>query len=476
MQSQGFPDTGGVTETGGRVELGVTAAETVEQYEPVLDATLAYARRHDYIGPDYGDGLSSQLLQALPVENRVLNLVVQETVKRTPVDVRPLFRVECKRNYKGTALFAMANRNYQQLATQDLADRSVDDLPFDPEGEADRLVDWLVDEQITDYSGFCGGHRHPIQHLHTKGVPSDPDIVSTAYAVRAFLQAARTDDDAEEYADLARTAADFLVEDLNYREVETGAKVDYHMNHPDDSYTVNAAAIGAHMLVDLYDYFGDEEYYERATKILDHIATAQTDIGGWPYRLPASASHLSMDSHHNGFVIEAFQHYRDVLGSDRYADTLDTALEFYREELFELDGAPNFDEENAYPRDIHASTQGILVFTKEGELELAERILRWVLANLQVEGEQGRYYYRKYRHHTKRVTLMRWCQGWMAYAMSEFLLAVANADTDAGTVVNSIESSTTEAEAQALARPTTDGGRPPDETTGDCNGETDPQS
>ncbi|ELY99414.1 hypothetical protein C482_10306, partial [Natrialba chahannaoensis JCM 10990] len=142
----------------------------------------------------------------------------------------------------------------------------------------------------------------------------------------------------------------------------------------------------------------------------------------------------------------------------------------------ELDGAPNFDEENAYPRDIHASTQGILVFTKEGELELAERILRWVLANLQVEGEQGRYYYRKYRHHTKRVTLMRWCQGWMAYAMSEFLLAVANADTDAGTVVNSIESSTTEAEAQALARPTTDGGRPPDETTGDCNGETDPQS
>ncbi|WP_323171702.1 antibiotic ABC transporter permease [Natrialba sp. PRR66] len=417
-----------------------TGARTIDfdQYGPVLDATLAYARRHDYVGPDYGDGLSSRLVQSLPFENRALNLVVQETVKRTPVDVRPLFRVECKRNYKGAALFAMANLNYH-----DLARRSDAVSPAcDPLGEADRLADWLADERITDYSGFCGGHRHPIQHLHTKGVPSDPDIVSTAYAVRAFLQAARHDEATSEYADLARTAADFLVEDLNYREVDEGAKIDYHMNHPEDSYTINAAAVGAAMLVDLYEFFGDDEFSERATNILDHIAAAQTDVGGWPYRLPASASHLSMDSHHNGFVIEAFQRYRDAIDDGRYADTLSTALEFYREELFELDGAPNFDEGNAYPRDIHASTQGMLVFTREGELEFAERILRWVLANLRVEGEEGRFYYRQYRHHTKRVTLMRWCQGWMAYALSEFMLASDDAarGTDRTALVDDRES------------------------------------
>ena len=70
----------------------------------------------------------------------------------------------------------------------------------------------------------------------------------------------------------------------------------------------------------------------------------------------------------------------------------------------------------------------MLVFTREGDLETAERILRWVLANLQVE--EGRFYYRKYRHHTKRVTLMRWCQAWMAYATSELLLAARDADRD----------------------------------------------
>ncbi|APW99331.1 antibiotic ABC transporter permease [Halobiforma lacisalsi AJ5] len=446
MQSQGSSDTDGETRPAGMYRLEDEGDVDVggdrrERYLSVLDSTLAYARRRDYVGPDYGDGLSSRLLQALPIDNRWLNLAVQETVKRSPVDVRPIFRVEERRNYKGAALFTMANLNYYDLVG-DGTETDPSLAAFDPLLEADRLADWLIEERITDYSGFCGGHRHPIQHLHTKGVPSDPDIVSTAYAVRALLEVARfagredVDLDPEtrekyaSHAELARTAVDFLVEDLNYREVDDGAKIDYHMNHPDDSYTINAAALGASMLVDLYDYFGDDDLRERATKILDHVAACQTDRGGWPYRLPADASHLSMDNHHNGFVVESFQRYRDIVGDDRYEETLEDALEFYRDELFALDGAPNFDEENDYPRDIHASTQGMLVFAREGELELAERILRWTLANLQVEGEQGRFYYRKYRHHTKRVTLMRWCQGWMSYATSEFLLACARRDRD----------------------------------------------
>ncbi|AXR78722.1 prenyltransferase/squalene oxidase repeat-containing protein [Natrarchaeobaculum sulfurireducens] len=412
MQSQGVPDTAEDAPTSERER-----PRMLEAYGPTLDSTLAYARRRDYAGPDYGDGLSSELLQSLPFENRVLNLVVQEVVKRTPVDVRPLFRVETRRNYKGTALFSMANLNYHKLA----ADGTPLEAAFDPEGEARRLADWLVDERITDYSGYCGGHRHPIQHLHTKGVPEDPDIVSTAYGVKALLRASHLDD---RYADFARSAESFLVTDLNYREGEVGATIDYHMNHPEDSYTINAAAVGAMMLLDLYEHFGDDGLRERATKILEHVAWTQTDVGGWPYRLPADASHLSMDSHHNGFVIEAFQRYREVVDDDRFADTLEDALTFYREELFELDGAPNFDEASAYPRDIHASTQGMLVFTREGDLEMAERILRWVLANLQVR--EGQFYYRQYRHHTKRVTLMRWCQAWMSYALSEFLLAASD--------------------------------------------------
>ncbi|WP_416841647.1 antibiotic ABC transporter permease [Haloferax sp. DFSO52] len=381
----------------------------------ILAETLEYARKRDYTGWDYGDGMSSRLLQALPFENKWVNLVVQELVKRPPINVRPLFLVEQRRNYKGTALFTIANLNYHHYLDARGEVSTVDYL-----SEARQLADWLVDNRSIGYHGFCGGHKHEIQHLEKKGVPNDPDVVSTSYAVKALLEASPYD---PIYAPIARTASDFAVEDLNYREVDGGAKINYHMNHPDTYYTLNSGALGARLFVDLYAHFGDEADLERATAILDFIAAHQADIGGWTYRVPASSSHLSMDNHHNGFVLDGFLRYRTVTGSSRFDETIERGLEFYRTTLFDADGAPNWDESKSYPRDIHAAATAIAVFSAADDLETAGRILRWTLENLYAGN--GRFYYRKHRFFTVRTTLMRWAQAWMAYAMSEYLLAVA---------------------------------------------------
>ena len=362
----------------------------------------------EYTGWDYADGMSSRLLRALPVENRWVNLAVQETIKRSPVNVRPLFLVEQRRNFKGTALFALAHREFDRASLG--TDR------FDHERAATRLADWLVDEQCPGYSGFCGGHRHRNQHLDHQTLPAEPDLVSTSYGVKALLAVSDYD---SEYAAVARTAADFFVDDMNYREVEGGAKIDYYPKDTADHYTLNAGAIAARALVDLYGHFGDEHLRERARALLDYVVARQTDRGGWHYRDPPETSHLSMDSHHNGFVVECLQRYRQVTGSKRYDEAIDSALAFYRS-LFEIDGAPYFDESSPYPRDIHAVAQGILVFTYAGEFERARRIVAWALDNLYA-GE-GRFYVQKRRFYTKRITLMRWCQAWMAYALSVYCL------------------------------------------------------
>ena len=137
--------------------------------------------------------------------------------------------------------------------------------------------------------------------------------------------------------------------------------------------------------LDLYDRFGDETLLDRARRILDYLATVQFDNGGWKYREPADSSHLSMDNHHNGFVVETFLRYGEVVDPDRYRATLDRAL----------------------------------AFSYAGEHAFAERILEWALSNLYAG--DGRFYYRRQRFYTKHITLMRWCQAWMAYAVSEFL-------------------------------------------------------
>jgi len=373
---------------------------------------LAYARERDYVGWDYSDGLSSRLLQALPIEGKWTNLAVQEVIKRAPVNLRPLFLVEQRRNPMGAALFAMANLTAGELTGESRYAR-----------EARRLLDWLVDNRVEAASGFAVGYPHATQGLSKRTEPWVPGIVGTSYAVLALLRAGASDravvaDRADDYAEVARTAARFVLEDLDYAPTDVGARINYKVTDSGEHYTLNANALGARTLLELSDRFDDPTLRDRATAILDYVASRQTEAGGWQYRDPPEASHLSMDNHHNGFVIEAFQRYADVIDAERFDDTIERGLAFYRT-LFEDDGAPRFDEESAYPQDIHASTQGILVFSYAEEFERVRRIVGWTLAHL--HAEDGAFYYRKYRYHTKRVVLMRWCQAWMAYSTTEFL-------------------------------------------------------
>lgn len=381
---------------------------------------MAYARKRDYTGWDYGDGMSSKLLQALPIDNRVVNLVVQELIKRSPLNLRPLFLVEQRRNYKGAALFAMANLGLEELTS---TTSLTQDIPVDYTAESRGLLDWLIENQAQGYHGFCLGHQHPIQDIQGLADANEPDSVCTSYGVKALLRAAELD---PKYAEIAKSAAEFIVQDLEYRPTSHGARITYSQNHEGEYYTLNAGALAGRTFVDLFDHFSTEEYLRRSRKILDHVAAKQAPSGGWAYRDPPDASHLSMDTHHNGFIIECFQRYEAVVGDGRYDEVLTDSLNFFRRELFEDTGAPNFDENARYPKDIHACAQGILVFTYASDIESAQQVLQWTIDNLY--GGAGRFHFRKHRFFTNRIVLMRWCQAWMAFALTEYLRGLHGLD------------------------------------------------
>ncbi len=387
------------------------ADRSVESVADVTKQTLAFAAERDYVGWDYADGMSSRIRRALPIDNRWVNLGFQETIKRCPVNIRRAMLVEQRRSFKGAGLFALAHRN---LDRGPFPDMDIDHAP-----STVRLADWLVDHQSPGYGGFCGGHRHQNQHLDHKTYPEEPDVVATAYAVKALLAAAEY---RPRFGEIARTAETFLIDEMNYREVADGAKIDYYPKDTGDHYTLNAGAIAARTLLDIHARYPSDRLRDRAERLLDYVVARQSDRGGWHYRDPPDASHLSMDTHHNGFVIECLQRHHAVTGSDRYAASLADGVRFFRDTLFEANGAPNWDESSAYPRDIHAAAQGILVFTRAGDLTFARRIIDWTLDHL-YDGKE-RFYFRKHRLYTKRITLMRWCQAWMAYALSTYLLAV----------------------------------------------------
>jgi hypothetical protein len=412
-----------------------------------LDA-LAYARERDYTGWDLYDGESSRILRALPVDNRWLNLAFQQVVRRAPINLRPLLLVEQRRSFLGASLFSLADFAAADLfeagasGFQGRASRG-DTGPTGARGyraEGRTLAEWLIDNRSVGYSGFCGGHKHPLQGLRSRTMPNTPGVVGTAYAVRALLAAeARTACDVSSGSDAdfgsgsdadssndpdvdfgvaALSAADFVLEDLSYTEHLVGAHVKYTPTDRGDSRTLNANALAATLLLNLHAASGEPRLRRRGEAILDYVVSRQTEAGGWMYRDPPSASHLSMDSFHNGFIVESLLRHREVTGSDRYAAAIDDGLSFYWT-LFEGDGAPRRDESSAYPRDVHDAAQGIIVFSRVGEHALARRIAGWTLEHLYAG--DGRFRHQKRRLYTDRTTLMRWCQAWMAYALGVFL-------------------------------------------------------
>lgn len=373
-----------------------------------LENILRYSRDQNYKGYDYSDGLSSKLLQVLPVENKWVNIAFQESAKRAPVNIRPILLIPKRRSFMGSGLFVMAN-----LTAYDLTEQK---FYLD---QAEMLINWLLETRRTKPFGW--GHNHAIQTLHTTVRRNTPSIVSGTFVSLAILNFSKYRN-TEAYELIRKHVPKFIYETLDYTEFPSGARIKYKPTQKDGVYTINANALGARLLMELYHEFGEKIYREQAEAILDYVASQQTTIGGWKYTDPPSASHLSMDNHHNGFIIESFLRHKQITGSGRYSEELEESLSFYKEMLFTDEGAPNWDEENQYPRDIHASAQGIITFSQAGDTEFARKILNWALDNLYAG--DGRFYYRKQKFYTKRFTLMRWCQSWMAFAISTYLSKV----------------------------------------------------
>jgi len=378
----------------------------MNEYEKILSDTLNYSRKRDYIGWDKHDGMSSKIRKKLPFETKWTNLFFQEVIKRAPINLRPVFLVEQRPSPKGLCLFTIANLNAFEV---------IGNEQYKEEGQ--KLIDRVVSHDLEGYDGFCLYHNHQLQGLSKKTEIGTPGIVGTSFGVKALLRASDLD---KSYTELARSADNYVKSELHPKRIGTMIKVSYKPTEKTENYTLNANALAARMYIDLYDYFKIERYKRISKGILEFVTSRQTEQGGWMYTDPPSASHLSMDNYHNGFIIESILRYKDVTRSNKFDESLYKGLEFYKEILYENNGSPNWDEKNKYPKDIHAAAEGIVTFTEAGDMEFAKKILDWTLDNLYAGN--GRFYYQKNKFYTKRFTLMRWCQAWMAYAISRYLV------------------------------------------------------
>ncbi len=388
---------------------GVPGSDVDPRALPYLEVclkALAWAKERDYTGYSKFDALNSPLLKRLTGKRRLLRGGVTYLVSRAPFNVRPLLGVQKRQNPNGLALFARAYFNLSHITGE---------TSYADDGLA--LLERLLElSRESRYGDHCWGYCHDWE-MGKFFVPQyEPNAVVTTFVARAFLDAYGLTGRRDLF-DVAESSTRFCRKRL-HATLDQGDMRSYSYTPFDHWTAVNVSALIAGLFALVYAESREAELASEAARITNFVLDRQTDEGGWYHADPPEASHRKIDNYQMAFILESLLALHRVFGDDRVGRAYERGLEFYSSRLFLENGAPKFEAHRTFPHDILASSQGILVFAHDSSrLDRAELSAQWALDNMW--DPEGRFYFQKGRFLVKRYTLMRWCQAWMCYALSE---------------------------------------------------------
>jgi len=379
----------------------------------VLDRVLQVARSNRYEGYSKHDGLNSPVLNRLAGDSRIRRLVAIQAVMRSPVDIRPLVGVRKARNAKGLSLFARA------LLARHRMTGSADDAR-----EAAALLDWLISHPA-NFDGLCWGYPYGWQDVGFFAPTGFPNRVVTSFVGQALVDAYETLHE-DRFLDAATRAVRFLVDaPKTLFEDDDRRCVSYVPDRSVDWIVMDVSALAGALAARVGAISGDGDLIREGGRLVRYVVSKQTDEGAWFYADPPSASHITHDNYHTGFILDSILQYGLSAGTDEFEKAYRHGIEFYERRLFEPSGAARFMSDRLYPIDIHGCAQGVITFSMQQRYQgtgepIARRVLDWTLGNMWAP-RTGWFYYQQRRGYRTRIRELRWCQGWMSWALASYL-------------------------------------------------------
>lgn len=389
------------------------------QTDKILNTLLGNGQTDQYRGYNKHDGLLSPFLNCLLGKNKITRLISIQFLMRAPVNLRPLFGVPKSKNPKGIGLFAHANLDAYSVTGLEAYRQ-----------EAESLLCWLTENGSNEFPGISWGYQYPWQDVGFFAPANLPNRVVTCWIGYAFFRAWELFSKSE-YLETCHRICTFLRKSPN-RIVDTETELCF-------SYVPDARVTWAVMDVSalcgkLFALTGtasdDPALLVAAERCMQYVMNRQTNYYAWYYTDPPKDSHITHDNYHTGIILDCILDYMLTTGSDEFKEAYLKGLDFYKNHLFLENGAPKWMNNKTLPYDIHGAAQGIISFSKatvldRSYLKTAEKILSWTVNNL-YDTHSGNFWYQKTRYYTKKFTLLRWCNAWMAKAISQYLCSTVS--------------------------------------------------
>jgi hypothetical protein len=335
-------------------------------------------------------------------------LAVVSLNRRSPVNLRPLLGIPATKNACTVGYFVSACLLVAELAGSEEALDS-----------ARRRLAWLRSARV----GGGWAHAFDVQTPTLNYARSVPNVVCTAFAANAFLDAAErlADHDAEAALDVAVGAARFARDELLVRGPD-GPFLGYHPN--EDTLIHHGNLLAARLLVRAGSLSDDDTLIDAGLEALPLSLRAVDTDGSLPYGVGVRRAWV--DGYDTGLVIESLADIDRLIPQSGLESVISTMTAYYRDRLFGADGRARSRPGASYPIDALTAAQGIQTFAKLGSehLDTAERIAQFTLDYL---ARSGTFLYQSHRLHVKPVPYARWADAPMCLALAEVAAAHARA-------------------------------------------------
>ena len=391
---------------------------------PSFKKLKTYCEKEQFKGWDPYDGLNSKIFQALPLlkKSALCRLVVIQSFKRFPFNLRPFALVPKEYNAKGIGLFLQGYCNLYKSVEQNPSLAKEIGNKECLKKQINDLANFLISLQSKGYSGACWGYNFDWQARRLFLFPKyTPTVVATNFCATALMDAYEVTKE-KKYLDIALSAADFVMKDLHRAEYNGGFLFSYSPLQGNDT-VFNASLLGSKLLSYCYKYTGKEEYKEAAKASVLACCNGQKEDGSWVYGMLPVQSWI--DSFHTGYNLDGLIAYEEQTGDTSFHSYIEKGFEFYIKNFFEEDGCPKYYHNQKYPIDIHCPGQLFVTLHRlhkyEEHKDLAKKVLQWTIDNMQ--DKKGYFYYQLKKGISSKISYMRWSNAFMFNALSYYILS-----------------------------------------------------
>lgn len=341
------------------------------------------------------------------------SFLINQFVKRSPINVRRILGVRKGVNPKGVGLFLHA---YSLLHGENVLE---DELTS---GLVQDKLSWLRDNYSRGYSGYCWGYNYDWPRGDGSMIPSyTPNVVVTAFICRGLYTYYMITSD-HSIKEMVTSAAEFVKNDVCCTIRDEGRCYSYTPVQRD--LVINANLLATEILAYADALSGSTEYLTSVKEALSFTLKHQNDDGSWFYSIsPDTGKPKKQIDFHQGYVLDSIDLLTSIyeLNDQVYLDSVNKGLEYYYQRQFHPSGYGYWRVPTKWPVDIHNQSQGIITmcrFSDHGKryLDLAVRIYQWTIDNMRAPS--GRFYYQKYPYLTNKTDYLRWNQAWMLVAMT----------------------------------------------------------